>query len=304
MGAQIPGMKSGVYQHNGSLTVRDLARKVSAHYDAKDIHEPFSIIDLDVVKRQLDLWCRALPSVKPFYAVKCNPDPNILRMLSAHGACFDCASLPEMHLILSNGLASGDEIVLAHPVKTRSCIRYALENGITAMTLDSVEELRKITSITADAKLILRIRVTGFESLVDLNKKFGADEATSKLILHEAARLGAKIHGIRVGEHQLPILGEGRSAGKPQGQRTRTVPPEPISVDSRRRTRRFAMSQGSRRRGGGDHPADHGSPQIDQIGVITIDRELEAQRSCSGSPKIQTDENPNISCVRNSSSIE
>lgn len=35
MGAQIPGMKSGVYQHNGSLTVRDLARKVSAHYDAK-----------------------------------------------------------------------------------------------------------------------------------------------------------------------------------------------------------------------------------------------------------------------------
>lgn len=133
---------------------------------------------------------------KPFYAVKCNPDPNILRMLSAHGACFDCASLPEMHLILSNGLASGDEIVLAHPVKTRSCIRYALENGITAMTLDSVEELRKITSITADAKLILRIRVTGFESLVDLNKKFGADEATSKLILHEAARLGAKIHGI------------------------------------------------------------------------------------------------------------
>ncbi|KAK6050026.1 Pyridoxal-dependent decarboxylase, pyridoxal binding domain protein [Cooperia oncophora] len=50
--------------------------------------------------------------------------------------------------------------------------------GVMMMTLDSVEELRKIVSITKEAK------------------NFGADETTSKLILHEAARIGAKIHGI------------------------------------------------------------------------------------------------------------
>ncbi|ETN72670.1 hypothetical protein NECAME_18725, partial [Necator americanus] len=44
--------------------------------------------------------------------------------------------------------------------------------------------------------LILRIRVEGFEALVDLNKKFGADIVTSKLIFHEAAKLGTEIHGI------------------------------------------------------------------------------------------------------------
>ncbi|KAK5966549.1 Ornithine decarboxylase [Trichostrongylus colubriformis] len=189
-------MRGDVCQHDGTLEVEDYARNIAATYDSNGIQEPFSIIDLDVVKRNLDLWNTALPSIKPFYAVKCNPDLNILKTLSAYGACFDCASLPEMEKILSNGLATGEEIILAHPVKSRNCIEYAIRNGIRTMTLDSVEELRKIASITTEARLILRIRVTGFESLVDLNKKFGADETTSKLILHEAVRLGAKIHGI------------------------------------------------------------------------------------------------------------
>ncbi|KAK6026428.1 Pyridoxal-dependent decarboxylase, pyridoxal binding domain protein [Ostertagia ostertagi] len=231
-------MKGGVYQHDGTLEVEDYARGITESYDNKGIQDPFSIIDLDVVKRNLDLWNRALPSVKglfcyqficqrygtwfveissnnysqsrflspslnsskmkssPYYAIKCNPDLNILRTLSAHGACFDCASLQEMDTILSNGLADGEDIILAHPIKSRRCIEYAIRNGVTLMTFDSVEELRKIVSTTSKAMLILRIRVSGFESLVDLNKKFGADETTSKLILHEAARLGAKIHGI------------------------------------------------------------------------------------------------------------
>ncbi|KAK6040948.1 hypothetical protein COOONC_21547 [Cooperia oncophora] len=145
-------MRGGVYQHDGTLKVEDYARTITDSYDSKGIQEPFSIIDLDVVKRNLDLWNTALPSVKPYYAIKCNPDLNILRTLSAHGACFDCASLPILTLVLSNGLAAGEEIILAHPVKSRRCIEYAIQNGVTMMTLDSVEELRKIVSITKEAK--------------------------------------------------------------------------------------------------------------------------------------------------------
>ncbi|KAK6753718.1 hypothetical protein RB195_012980 [Necator americanus] len=185
-----------VYQHNGTGNIVDFAKKIATDYDLREISEPFSIVDLDNVKRQMDLWKFALPSVGPYYAVKCNSDLNILKTLSANGACFDCASVVEMDKILGNGLASGEEIILAHPIKSRECIRYAVENDVTMMTFDSIEELRKIVSITTKAKLILRIRVEGFEALVDLNKKFGADIVTSKLIFHEAAKLGVEIHGI------------------------------------------------------------------------------------------------------------
>ncbi|KAK6753717.1 hypothetical protein RB195_012980 [Necator americanus] len=181
-----------VYQHNGTGNIVDFAKKIATDYDLREISEPFSIVDLDNVKRQMDLWKFALPSVGPYYAVKCNSDLNILKTLSANGACFDCASVVEMDKILGNGLASGEEIILAHPIKSRECIRYAVENDVTMMTFDSIEELRKIVSITTKAK----IRVEGFEALVDLNKKFGADIVTSKLIFHEAAKLGVEIHGI------------------------------------------------------------------------------------------------------------
>ncbi|CAJ0591804.1 unnamed protein product [Cylicocyclus nassatus] len=189
-------MTENVYQHYGSVNAIEFARKVAEDYDARDICEPFAIIDLDVVKRQLELWNFALPSVKPFYAVKCNPDLNVLKTLSANGTCFDCASITEIKLILSNNLAKGNEVIVAHPIKSWQCIEYAIENGVKLMTIDSVEELRKITRITKKAKLILRIKVTGFDALVDLNKKFGADEVTSKLIFHEAKKIGAKIYGI------------------------------------------------------------------------------------------------------------
>ena len=37
-------------------------------------------------------WVAALPTVTPFYAVKCNEDPALLKTLAALGAGFDCTS--------------------------------------------------------------------------------------------------------------------------------------------------------------------------------------------------------------------
>ena len=37
-------------------------------------------------------WNIALPNVTPFYAVKCNTDLVLLKLLAALGTGFDCAS--------------------------------------------------------------------------------------------------------------------------------------------------------------------------------------------------------------------
>ena len=47
------------------------------------------------VGRIIDLynsWTAALPNIHPFYAVKCNSDPVLLKVLASLGAGFDCAS--------------------------------------------------------------------------------------------------------------------------------------------------------------------------------------------------------------------
>lgn len=53
---------------------------------------PFLVANLDALFEKHVRWLTSLPRVKPFYAVKCNNTPVVLRMLSALGTGFDCAS--------------------------------------------------------------------------------------------------------------------------------------------------------------------------------------------------------------------
>ena len=43
------------------------------------------IIDLAEVRDKVALWRSQLPNIEPYYAVKCNNDPNILNCLSELG---------------------------------------------------------------------------------------------------------------------------------------------------------------------------------------------------------------------------
>jgi ornithine decarboxylase len=64
----------------------------------------FFLVDLGSVYRQHEQFNHELPMVKPFYAVKCNPDPMILKALASLGAGFDCASRAEIEAVISMGV--------------------------------------------------------------------------------------------------------------------------------------------------------------------------------------------------------
>ena len=70
-------------------------------------------------------WNELLPSITPFYAVKCNPDPVLLQTLASLGAGFDCASKQEIVTVLSLGV-DPSRIIYANPCKQNSCIRLAV----------------------------------------------------------------------------------------------------------------------------------------------------------------------------------
>lgn len=57
-----------------------------------DDQEGTFLCDLGEVYRQHQKWKRELPFVQPFYAVKCNPDKQLLTLLGKLGTGFDCAS--------------------------------------------------------------------------------------------------------------------------------------------------------------------------------------------------------------------
>ena len=62
------------------------------------------------------------------YAVKCNPEPHVLRAVWAGGVRhFDCASLPEIALM--RRVLPHAELHFMHPVKSRPAIRAASDAG-------------------------------------------------------------------------------------------------------------------------------------------------------------------------------
>ena len=132
----------------------------------------FYIIDLGEITTSYSTWTRLLPDVKPYYAVKCNPNPVLLDVLASLGANFDCASENEMKTIIEI-TKDPSRIIFANPCKMSSQIRYARANDVDLMTFDCEEELYKIKLYHPYAKLVLRLAVDDSKSKCQFNKKFG-----------------------------------------------------------------------------------------------------------------------------------
>lgn len=156
--------------------------------------EPFYIINIKDIIKQYNEWTLKLPKIKPYYAVKCNNNPKIIKILNILGCNFDCASKKEMDII-NNITDKTNNIIYAHPCKMISHIIYAKKNNIKLMTFDCVEELYKIKEHFEDAELLLRLSVDDSNSLCKFNSKFGCKIENVNTIFHNIVTLGLNLVG-------------------------------------------------------------------------------------------------------------
>ena len=134
--------------------------------------QPFYIIDIGEIITAYEKWTTCFPNIKPYYAVKCNPNPVLLTVLNCLGTYFDCASENEIKSILEL-TNDPNKIIFANPCKMSSQIKYARANEVDLMTFDCEDELYKIKLYHPYAKLILRLAVDDSKSVCKFNCKFG-----------------------------------------------------------------------------------------------------------------------------------
>ncbi|GJN91961.1 hypothetical protein Rhopal_004989-T1 [Rhodotorula paludigena] len=158
----------------------------------------FFVADLAEVYRQHLRWQRELGErVTPFFAVKSNPDPYVLRLMAALGLGFDCASQPEISAVLAlPGPVSPSRIIYANPCKAASFIRNAAKCGVDTMTFDNADELAKIKKYHPGARMVLRILTDDSSSLCRLGLKFGAPLGEVRGLLKRAKQLDVNVVGI------------------------------------------------------------------------------------------------------------
>ncbi|KAL4869426.1 hypothetical protein BDV12DRAFT_81718 [Aspergillus spectabilis] len=171
------------------------AAEVDTDRCAPGEEDAFYVADMGEVYRQHLRWKMNLSRVRPFFAVKCNPDPEVLRLMAKLGNGFDCASKAEIDMALQTGI-DPSRIIYAQPCKTKSYLRHAASVGVKQMTFDNADELYKIKACFPEAELYLRILTDDSTSLCRLSMKFGASLDVARQLLELAHQLELKVVGV------------------------------------------------------------------------------------------------------------
>ena len=169
----------------------EISRLLSTH----NPEDSFYVMDLNQINKAYEEWTREFPTIRPFYAVKCNPDSRIVKRLAELGSGFDCASPAEIDLVIEAGVDPRD-IIYANPVKRATDIRYAWSRGVAVTTFDSDYELQKLYECAPQMKAILRIKASDPTAQCVLSNKYGAEFDTAANLLILAKHLGTDVIGI------------------------------------------------------------------------------------------------------------
>jgi ornithine decarboxylase len=156
---------------------------------------PFLVTDLGTVQDRYRRLLASIPGIRPFYAVKCNASPEIVRSLAALGSGFEVASYGELHALQRVGIDPG-AVLYSNTVKPSSHIAQAYAAGLWRFAFDSEGELRKLARHAPGSAVYVRVRVDDSSSTFPLSKKFGTDVYKARTLLQLARRLGLTPYGV------------------------------------------------------------------------------------------------------------
>lgn len=182
-------MKRSEFNPNG-VAVENLIRQT-----IKRLATPVMLIRKNVLEKQYERFRKHLPQVIPYYAIKANPHPDVIKTFARLGSHFDVASANEMFLVLGLGVSPA-RIIFANTIKSAEDLQAAYKAGVNLMTFDNEPELYKIAKHAPGARVLVRIKVANSGSIVELSLKFGADPDQAVFLLRKAKALGLLPEGV------------------------------------------------------------------------------------------------------------
>ena len=119
----------------------------------------------------------------------------MLKVLIQEGAGFEIASIAELDILIGLGVPPA-EVFYSNPMKSRAYLEYAAAKGVEWYVVDSVEEIRKVKAVKADAKMYVRIDAPNIGSDWPLSGKFGAHMSDVPELIETAVQCQADLAGV------------------------------------------------------------------------------------------------------------
>lgn len=165
---------------------------------------PLFVIDHNELRSNYTTFKKYLPRVQAYFAIKANPDPDIVKTLFDAGASFDISSMPEFRVVYENIKAMPDKeryewirehVIYANPIKANETLMQ-LDRYQPLLTFDNLDELAKLRRYAPNSRLVLRLRVSNAGAMVELSSKFGAEPDEAVDLILEAEKAGLIVEGL------------------------------------------------------------------------------------------------------------
>jgi ornithine decarboxylase len=178
--------------------------KVTHSIDDQILETPYLVIALDRVAEKFQRLNQALPTASIYYAVKANPEPEILKRLVKLGSSFDAASIFEIEQCLAAG-ASPEQISFGNTIKKNKDIIRAYQLGVRLFSFDSLGELEKLAVHAPGSKVYCRLLIETKGALWPLARKFGCGPDMAFDLMMHSENLGLEPYGLsfHVGSQQM-----------------------------------------------------------------------------------------------------
>lgn len=137
----------------------------------------------------------SLPNVTLHYAIKANPDPAILKILTEEALAFDVSSLGEIDLVTAQGIGA-EHLLYTRPINKDTELAQAYEAGLRWFVVDNAEEVAKLARCVPGANVLARIRVSTKDAVVDLSYKFGTRPTDALALIEQSRTAGLTVRGL------------------------------------------------------------------------------------------------------------
>lgn len=184
-----------VEKYHTNIVSKTTLFKVLKYLEKKRVNTPFLLIDREKIREKALLIGGNIRNSTVFYAVKANPDIEVIKFVDKLNMSFEIASEGELKMLASIGVKPS-RIISSNPVKSFKFLRLAASYGVNFFSFDSVEEVNKMARFIPSCNVYVRLSVPNEGSEWPLSKKFGVELEEAAELLAYAKKKGLNPVGL------------------------------------------------------------------------------------------------------------
>lgn len=161
----------------------------------KKFGSPLLLLSKNQVKENYGVLKKHLPLVDLYYAVKSNPNVDVLKAVKEVDGFFDLASIGEIKVLKKLNIPAS-KCIYTHPIKKKDDIECALDYGVKLFVIDNEYEIAKVKKFRKDLDILVRIAISNPDCPVDLSLKFGVEPKDALSLIRSADDEGISVKGI------------------------------------------------------------------------------------------------------------